>query len=108
MPKFCLGDYAILSVQQYPAKKEKYEFAGFRFYILRDFERMQEVAPPYPESDSYSDDRSAEALKLPPYSLEAEQAVLGGLKSYRELQGVFLGGEGDPVSLNMLRNQWHE
>lgn len=40
---------------------------------------MQEVAPPYPDSDSYSDDRSAEALKLPPYSLEAEQAVLGGL-----------------------------
>ena len=39
---------------------------------------MQEVAPPsYP--DSYSDDSSTEALKLPPYSLEAEQAVLGGL-----------------------------
>ena len=40
---------------------------------------MQEVAPPYPDSSSYPTDSSTEALKLPPYSLEAEQAVLGGL-----------------------------
>jgi replicative DNA helicase len=40
---------------------------------------MQEVAPPsYPDS-AYPADSSTEALKLPPYSLEAEQAVLGGL-----------------------------
>ena len=39
---------------------------------------MQEVAPP-PYPPSYSNDSSAESLKLPPYSLEAEQAVLGGL-----------------------------
>ena len=39
---------------------------------------MQEAAPPsYP--DTYPVDTSTEALKLPPYSLEAEQAVLGGL-----------------------------
>ncbi len=44
---------------------------------------MQEVAPPsYPDSypdSAHSTDNSTEALKLPPYSLEAEQAVLGGL-----------------------------
>ncbi len=44
---------------------------------------MQEVAPPsYPDSypdSAYPADSSTEALKLPPYSLEAEQAVLGGL-----------------------------
>ena len=39
---------------------------------------MQEVAPP-PYPPSYSNDSSTESLKLPPYSLEAEQAVLGGL-----------------------------
>lgn len=44
---------------------------------------MQDVAPPpysdsYPES-AYQTDSATEALKLPPYSLEAEQAVLGGL-----------------------------
>ena len=39
---------------------------------------MQEAAPPYPDS-LYPADESAEQLKLPPYSLEAEQAVLGGL-----------------------------
>lgn len=46
---------------------------------------MQEAAPPYPDSDysntdsSYSADAETQSLKLPPYSLEAEQAVLGGL-----------------------------
>ena len=42
---------------------------------------MQEAAPPYPEypDSSYSPDAETESLKLPPYSLEAEQAVLGGL-----------------------------
>lgn len=40
---------------------------------------MQEIAPPaYPDS-SYPTDTETESLKLPPYSLEAEQAVLGGL-----------------------------
>ena len=39
---------------------------------------MQEAAPPYPDS-SYPTDHETESLKLPPYSLEAEQAVLGGL-----------------------------
>ena len=39
---------------------------------------MQEVVPP-PYPASYPADNSTEALKLPPYSLEAEQAVLGGL-----------------------------
>jgi replicative DNA helicase len=40
---------------------------------------MQEVAPPpYPDS-AYPTDNATEELKLPPYSLEAEQAVLGGL-----------------------------
>lgn len=38
---------------------------------------MQEVAPPF--TSSYPHDSATEALKLPPYSLEAEQAVLGGL-----------------------------
>jgi len=39
---------------------------------------MQEAAPPYPDS-SYPTDIETESLKLPPYSMEAEQAVLGGL-----------------------------
>lgn len=39
---------------------------------------MQEVAPPA-YTEPYSSDSATEALKLPPYSLEAEQAVLGGL-----------------------------
>lgn len=40
---------------------------------------MQEAAPPYPDDSSYARDVETESLKLPPYSLEAEQAVLGGL-----------------------------
>lgn len=39
---------------------------------------MQEFAPPA-YSSSYPSEHSTESLKLPPYSLEAEQAVLGGL-----------------------------
>ncbi len=39
---------------------------------------MQDAAPPYPDS-LFPADESTEQLKLPPYSLEAEQAVLGGL-----------------------------
>jgi len=39
---------------------------------------MQEAVPPYPDT-SYPTDSETESLKLPPYSLEAEQAVLGGL-----------------------------
>ena len=46
---------------------------------------MQQDVPSYPDEPSYSDqasygvDAETESLKLPPYSLEAEQAVLGGL-----------------------------
>ena len=39
---------------------------------------MQQDVPAYPDS-SYPTDAETESLKLPPYSLEAEQAVLGGL-----------------------------
>ena len=39
---------------------------------------MQQDVPSYPDS-SYPVDAETESLKLPPYSLEAEQAVLGGL-----------------------------
>ena len=41
---------------------------------------MQESAPPYPDIPfQMGRDNETESLKLPPYSLEAEQAVLGGL-----------------------------
>ncbi len=39
---------------------------------------MQQDVPAYPDL-SYPMDAETESLKLPPYSLEAEQAVLGGL-----------------------------
>ena len=40
---------------------------------------MQQDVPSYPDDVSYPTDAETESLKLPPYSLEAEQAVLGGL-----------------------------
>lgn len=40
---------------------------------------MQQDVPAYSDEPSYPMDAETESLKLPPYSLEAEQAVLGGL-----------------------------
>ena len=40
---------------------------------------MQQDVPAYSDEPSYPTDAETESLKLPPYSLEAEQAVLGGL-----------------------------
>lgn len=40
---------------------------------------MQQDVPAYSGEPSYPMDAETESLKLPPYSLEAEQAVLGGL-----------------------------
>ena len=59
--QFCLGDRDILSTH----------------YILGN--SMQQDVPTYSNDQSYSVDAETESLKLPPYSLEAEQAVLGGL-----------------------------
>ena len=59
--QFCLGDRDILST----------------LYILGN--SMQQDVPTYSNDQSYPVDAETESLKLPPYSLEAEQAVLGGL-----------------------------
>ena len=59
--QFCLGDRDILSTH----------------YILGN--SMQQDVPTYSNDQSYPVDAETESLKLPPYSLEAEQAVLGGL-----------------------------
>ena len=59
--QFSLGDRDILSTH----------------YILGN--SMQQDVPTYSNDQSYPVDAETESLKLPPYSLEAEQAVLGGL-----------------------------